>query len=264
MMIATNVAVAFQTIPHTTGTSESETTPASSAIAAPPSALHPIGKLRHRANGDPQLPADRLDPGLDEGAALRGNTHVQVQSGSQLPRSKAARQAAIQDVLGLYFQYLGNQPLDRRMLSKVLREYEAGALEKLFGDVSVDEEQINRENREIAGGDMELPINVYDDHKMHLEGHKEFQKKSQYEMLDLDTKQAFERHIQLHRQQLLAQMSAGTPQQPQLPAGGGPVQQEVTEMPAGNEQSAPPEQSGGAPAGAQSVQAPQAPQQPGA
>ena len=42
MMIATNVAVAFQTIPHTTGTSESETTPTSSAIAAPPSALHPM------------------------------------------------------------------------------------------------------------------------------------------------------------------------------------------------------------------------------
>jgi hypothetical protein len=197
-----------------------------------------------------------------KGAALNNNTHVSVQSGSQLPRSKAAKQAAIQDVLGLYFQYLGSMPLDRRMLSKVLKEYEAGALEKLFGDVSVDEEQIGRENREMSTGTKELPINVYDDHKMHVEGHTEFQKKSQYEKLDAEAKQAFERHIQLHRLQNLARMAAGTPQAPQLPAGGGPVQQEITELPAGGEgqPSAPP--SGGAPAGAAAVQPPQAPQQP--
>ncbi len=42
MMIATKVAVAFQTIPHTVGISPSETTPASSATAAPPNALQPI------------------------------------------------------------------------------------------------------------------------------------------------------------------------------------------------------------------------------
>ena len=41
-MIATNAAVAFQTMPHTTGTSDSVTTPASSATTAPPIALHPM------------------------------------------------------------------------------------------------------------------------------------------------------------------------------------------------------------------------------
>ncbi len=41
-MIETNAAVAFQTMPQTTGTSDSVTTPASSAKTAPPIALHPI------------------------------------------------------------------------------------------------------------------------------------------------------------------------------------------------------------------------------
>jgi len=196
-----------------------------------------------------------------KGAALRENTHVEVQAGSQLPRSKAARQAAIQDVLGLYFQYMGNQPLNKRMLSKVLKEYETGALEKLFGDTSVDDEQINRENREISEGS-ELPINVYDDHRMHIEGHTEYQKGSTYKELPEDVKTSMERHIILHRQQVVAAMSAGSPQQPQLVAGGGPVQEGAPESaPEGHP--APPE-GGGAPAGASATAqaAPAAPGQP--
>jgi hypothetical protein len=64
--------------------------------------------------------------------------------------AKAAKQAAIQDVLNLYFQYLGNQPMNKRMLGKVLEDLEAGALSKLFGDISTDESQINRENQQIV------------------------------------------------------------------------------------------------------------------
>ena len=41
-MTATNVAVAFHTIPQTTGMSPSDTTPSRRATAAPPSALQPI------------------------------------------------------------------------------------------------------------------------------------------------------------------------------------------------------------------------------
>jgi hypothetical protein len=196
-----------------------------------------------------------------KGAALKGNTHVEVQAGSQLPRSKAARQAAVQDILGLYFQYMGQQPLNKRMLSKVLKEYETGALEKLFGDTSVDDEQINRENHEIAGG-AELPINTFDDHRMHIEGHTEFQKGATYLQLPEETRTAMERHIALHRQQLISAASAGTPEQPNLPAGGGPLPGQL-QLPEGSgEQQQPP--SGGAPAGAEATAqaAPQAPGQP--
>jgi hypothetical protein len=144
-----------------------------------------------------------MDALVFRGAALKENTHVEVQAGSQLPKSKAARQAAIQEMLNLYFQYQGHEPMNKRMLGKVLKDLEAGGLEKLFGDTSVDEGQINRENQQISQG-AELPINVYDNHQAHIEGHTEFQKGPSYLQFGPQVKQALERHVVLHRQQLLA------------------------------------------------------------
>lgn len=158
------------------------------------------------------------------GAALRENTHVEVQAGSSMPRSKAAKQAAIQDVLNLIFQYQGQQPINRRMLAKLMKEYEAGALEKVFGDVSQTEAQINRENSEIAIG-AELPINAFDEHQEHIEGHEEFQRTGTYKYLDPLQKQAMERHVLLHRQQLLAQMAP-----PQGPEQGPPQMGQPEQM----------------------------------
>jgi hypothetical protein len=197
------------------------------------------------------------------GSALRENTTVEVQAGSQLPHSKAAKQAAIQDILGLYFQYMGQQPLNRRMLSKVLRDYETGSLEKLFGDTTVDDEQIERENREIANG-QELPVNVFDDHQLHIEGHTEFQKGATYGEVDEASKTAMERHVQLHRLQLLSAASAGTPDAPNLPAGGGPMAGQVSPT-AGTDEVPPEAPAGaGAPAGGSATQAaaPSPPQEP--
>jgi hypothetical protein len=51
----------------------------------------------------------KLDAMQFKGAALKENTQVECQTGSMLPQSKAARQAAIQDFLGLAFQYEGQQ-----------------------------------------------------------------------------------------------------------------------------------------------------------
>lgn len=148
-----------------------------------------------------------LDAIVFRGAALKKNTQVEVQSGSAFPKSKAAKQAAIQDMLSLYFQYQGQQPLDKRMLGKVLKDLEAGGLEKLFGDVSVDESQINRENQILAQA-TPLPVNVFDNHEAHIEGHKEFQKGPTYNYLPEPSKEAFEQHLNEHRERILQKIEA--------------------------------------------------------
>jgi hypothetical protein len=156
-----------------------------------------------------------LDAMSFRGAALKENTQVEVQAGSAFPQSKAAKQAAIQDQLGLYFQYMGQQPMNKRMLGKVLEDLEAGALAKLFGDISKDEGQINRENQQISQGEP-LPINVYDDHEAHVEGHTEFQKGPTYIGLGPIVAQVMERHVAEHRRQIA--QAAGPPPHQSTPA----------------------------------------------
>jgi hypothetical protein len=145
------------------------------------------------------------------------------------PKSKAAKQAAIQDMLNLMFQYQGQQPMNKRMLGKVMRDLEAGGLEKLFGDISVDESQINRENQQLSQG-IALLINAFDDNAAHIEGHTEFQKGPTYAKLGPQIGQVFEAHVREHRLQLQAAMGPmvqqpGAPAnmaQPQAGSGGAP------------------------------------------
>jgi hypothetical protein len=161
-------------------------------------------------------PDHALDAIAFKGAALKGNTRAEVQSGSMFPKSKAAKQAAIQDMLNLMFQYQGQQPMNKRMLGKVMRDLEAGGLEKLFGDVSVDESQINRENQQLSQA-IPLTINAFDDNEAHIEGHTEFQKGPTYQKLGPEVAAVFENHIREHRL-LLQQSMAPMVQQPGAPA----------------------------------------------
>ena len=150
-----------------------------------------------------------LDAMAFKGAALKENTKAEVQEGSMFPQSKAAKQAAIQDVLGLYFQYGDQEKMNPRAIGKVLKDMEAGALGKLFGDLSVDESQINRENQEISQGEP-LPVNPYDNHQAHVEGHTEFQKGATYLNLPPEVTQMMERHVAEHREQI-AEMTKPSP-----------------------------------------------------
>lgn len=147
------------------------------------------------------------------GAALKENTHVEVQTGSAFPRSKAAKQAAIESMLALRLQY-GEQPLDPVAMQKILRDMEAGGLEKMFGDLSGDMAQVNRENQQMCSG-MQLQIDAYDDNEVHIKGHTGFQKGSTYQQLEPPIKQIFEQHVMQHREQLA---KAEAPQQRPAPA----------------------------------------------
>ena len=150
-----------------------------------------------------------------KGAMLRGNNQVEVQAGSGMPRSKAAKQAAMTETLNLLIQY-GVQ-LDQRSLRKFFREYEVAGLERLFADVDVNENQVQRENRQLMLA-MPVQVNEWDDDAFHIAGHNDFRKSARYERLDPPAKQAFETHIQAHQ----ARLQPPVPQLPPGPPTGGP------------------------------------------
>lgn len=147
---------------------------------------------------------------LFRGAMLKENTHAEVQMGSAFPRSKAAKQAAIQDTLSLALQY-SKDALNPRDLAKVLRDLEAGGLEKLFGDLTIDVAQVNRENQQMAQ-DQKLTINSYDNNQAHIDGHTEFQKSAAYQQLTPRAQQGIEAHVGEHRVQLMRSMGPQAPQ----------------------------------------------------
>jgi vacuolar-type H+-ATPase subunit F/Vma7 len=146
----------------------------------------------------------QLDAIHFKGAALKENTQVECQTGSMLPQSKAARQAAIQDFLALAFQYEG-QAMNPRFLAKTLKDLDAGALAKFYGDLDQDEGQINRENQELAQEQV-VKLHVYDNTQLHIEGHTEWQRSAGYASLPPMAKNLAELHVREHREHLLNQI----------------------------------------------------------
>lgn len=182
------------------------------------------------------------------GQDLDGVEDLEVQAGSGLPDSKAAKQGAIQQFATLFSQ---NNPgsLTARDWRKVLNEMEVGGLDAFFASIDRDEQQVEEENRKISmdfasfppltpdqqgvmrGG---LPINSYDDDAAHIDWHTDFQKQSYYAQLDSKAKDFMESHVFAHREreamksaaQANSASFAGGP--PPTPGGvgsngGGPV-----------------------------------------
>lgn len=162
------------------------------------------------------------------GKSLDGNDDIQVQAGSAMPRSKAAKQAAIQETLNLLLQY-GEAPKGRD-LRRIFQEYEVGGLERLFADLGEDERQVQRENMSMANGD-EMEINSFDNDEAHIDGHEQFQKSAAYDRLDDEIKQLFEAHVDAHRVRLNPPPPPGMiqpdpttqPGAPAAPMGSGPT-----------------------------------------
>lgn len=155
---------------------------------------------------------------LFRGAALKENTHVEVQSGSAFPKSKAAQQAAIQDMVNLRLQY--GEPPDPILMQKVMKDMEAGGLERLFGDLTASVAQVNRENQQISQG-QQIPVNPYDEHQVHIHVHEEFQRSATYPLLGPEVAQMMEAHVAEHRERLLASIAPPGGMQPAMGGGGG-------------------------------------------
>jgi ATP-dependent Lon protease len=131
---------------------------------------------------------------------LGPNPRVDVQAGSAMPRSKAAKQAAMTEVLALMLQY--GVPIDERNLRKFLKDYEVGGLDRLFEGFSEDAKQVNRENRQLIEGNV-VPINSFDNHEFHIAEHTEFQKTHRYHYLPENTKAMFDLHVAEHRRYMM-------------------------------------------------------------
>lgn len=164
-----------------------------------------ILKLRAAFNTDKRLIKIAGEDGNWDIFAFKGemighDPNVEVQAGSAMPRSKAAKQAAMTEVLGLMLQY--GVPIDERNMRKFLKDYEVGGLERLFEGFSEDAKQVNRENRQLLSGNP-IGINSFDNHEFHIAEHTEFQKTSRYNSLPDEIKMAFDAHVAAHRQYLV-------------------------------------------------------------
>jgi hypothetical protein len=190
-----------------------------------------VARLRAQFNSDERLMRiagedENWDIFAFRGAMMGKDPTVECQAGSAMPRSKAAKQAAMLEVLQTAFQY-GIQ-FDPRDLRRFFKDYEVGALDRLFGTLSTTEQQIQRENRQMSQG-IAVEINDYDEAQDHIDGHEEFQRTARFQQLEPQAKQAVQLHVNAHREKIVNQINAQVEGQraEQMAAAQGAHQQEL-------------------------------------
>lgn len=166
-----------------------------------------IARLRAKYNSDERLIRIAGEDGNWDIFAFRGammgeEPTVECQAGSAMPRSKAAKQAAMLEVLQTMFQY-GLVP-EQRDLRMFFKDYEVGALDRLFSGLTATERQIQSENRRMTLGEA-VNINAYDIDQDHIDGHEEFQRSDRYRQLAPEVQQLIETHVQAHREKVVQQ-----------------------------------------------------------
>lgn len=155
---------------------------------------------------------------------LKKTPNIEVQAGSSMPRSKAAKQAAMTELLALAFQY--GVEIDQSSLRKFFRDYELGGLERLFEDIQPDEVQVVREHRTMYTNTA-ININDWDDDDYHINSHEDEMKTSRFARQDDRIKQLFMLHRQAHIERRLQKMQEQVQQlqqeqqQQQPPPGQG-------------------------------------------
>lgn len=192
-----------------------------------------LARLRAKFNSDERLIRIAGEDGIWDIFAFRGammgeDPTVECQAGSAMPRSKAAKQAAMLEVLQTMFQY-GLVP-DSRDLRRFFKDYEVGALDRLFGTLSTTEQQIQRENRRMAQGEA-VEINPYDEDKEHIDGHEEFERTAVFQQLPKQAQELHLIHVRAHRERMVGQVNAQVAAQAQEQmAQAGAEQQQGMEM----------------------------------
>lgn len=166
-----------------------------------------------------------------QGATLKDNTDIRIESGSALPTSKSAKQAFLMDMMTQGFI-----PPE-----KGLELMDVGGVQRLYDEIKVDFAQASRENMRMAAvtqeqlsqymqtfmgqnqetGEAELidpstgqplqdgmgnptapplivPVNSFDSHQAHIQTHNNYRKSQEYEQLPAETKSLFEEHVNGH------------------------------------------------------------------
>lgn len=154
---------------------------------------------------------------------------VTVEAGSGMPHSKAAQQAAMQEILNMALQY--GIPLNPKAMKTFFKDFELGDIDKLFADLEKDDQQIQRENRRMYNGES-FPVHQWDNNDMHIEGHEEEMKSSKFEKADTEVQGRFLAHLNEHLKKrsgaINAQLEAQ--QQEAAQAAGGESEQKLKEI----------------------------------
>jgi hypothetical protein len=173
-------------------------------------------------------------------ADLRGNTAYKVVHGSSTPRSRAAKQAWITELMKLGFI-----PPDRG-----LQYLEMAETSKLYEEMQIDVRHAQRENLMLSQGKTDVVVNDFDNNIAHLTEHWAYMKRQEFEQLPDETKMLFMMHCEEHKMQLSAEMGVFLP--PQTPFLNGFVKQMLGQIPpipgmmGGGSPAMPEEQTGGA------------------
>lgn len=168
-------------------------------------------------------PDGSFDAMAFKGSDLRNNIDIKIEAGSALPQSKAAKQALVMD-----FMKFGWVSPD-----KGLEVLDMGGLTKIYERIQTDKKQAQRENLRMSKVTPELlnqynqenaqllmqnpehfgvnaatgepllpplivPVNTWDNHKVHIDYHNDFRKGQAFEMLPEEVKTLFEMHVQKH------------------------------------------------------------------
>lgn len=121
-----------------------------------------------------------------QGTDLRGNQNVLVKKQSSLPDSRMAREARIMNRFerGLY-----GDPRDSEVRRHVMTMLEDASVKDMYSSVKKDEKLAKWENRFLMSVD--VPINVYDDHAIHLKEHTDELKSLDYQKMKLEQPKLF-------------------------------------------------------------------------
>jgi hypothetical protein len=132
-----------------------------------------------------------------QASLIRACENIEVQAGSTMPHSKAAKQAAMQENLNLLIQY--GFELEPRSLRRFFKDFEVGGLEELVSNISNSELQVQREHAMMKQGQPLTPNN-FDDNDFHIEAHEDFQRSRKYANLSPDIQELIQTHVDAHKQ----------------------------------------------------------------
>ena len=174
-----------------------------------------------------------------KGAGLNPLTDFRVESGSMAPRSTAAKQAFITELVKM-------QVIDFKQAAKYLQMSETT---KMYEEMLLDDRHAQRENMRMADGEpltkmgevqevqdpttgMTMPqqmpemaeeldeygmptgemyivtTNPFDNHEAHIRVHEDYEKTQEYEMLPREIQMVFLDHVDEHKKELLKQRNA--------------------------------------------------------
>jgi hypothetical protein len=151
-------------------------------------------------------------------ADVRGATDYRVTHGSATPRSRAAKQAWITELIkmGVIPPQLGLQYLDMAETTRI------------YDDMQIDAKHAQRENMKMQQG-QPTTVNIYDNHMVHITEHEAFMKRQEFEQLDEGLRMMFIEHVETHKVTLAGQFGIMLP--PMSPMLDGFVRQILGQIP---------------------------------